>query len=81
MAKVLVSMPDELLRQIDQRSKELGETRSGYLRGLVEADIEDDERRGREKAKRIMDSIRAEFRENEPPIDVAKMIREDRESH
>jgi metal-responsive CopG/Arc/MetJ family transcriptional regulator len=81
MAKVLVSFPDDLLREIDLRAEELGESRSAYLRGLVEADIEEDERRGREEAKRLMDSIRAEFRDDEPPIDAAKMIREDRESH
>jgi metal-responsive CopG/Arc/MetJ family transcriptional regulator len=81
MAKVLVSIPDELLREIDLRVKAMGESRSGYLRRLVEADIEEDERRGREEAKRIFDEIRAEFDEGEEPIDAAKMIREDRESH
>jgi metal-responsive CopG/Arc/MetJ family transcriptional regulator len=81
MAKVLVSIPDELLRDIDLRSKELGETRSGYLRGLVEADLEEGERRGRQEAKRLMDLIRAEFHQGEEPIDAAKLIREDRESH
>lgn len=81
MAKVLVSIPDDLLREIDLRVQSMGQTRSGYLRRLVEADIEQDERRGREEAKRIMDSIRAEFHEGEEPIDAAKMIREDRESH
>ncbi len=81
MAKVLVSIPDELLKAIDFRAEELGESRSGYLRRLVEADIEEAERHGREEAKRIFDKIRAEFREGEPPIDAAKLIREDRESH
>jgi metal-responsive CopG/Arc/MetJ family transcriptional regulator len=81
MAKVLVSMPDDLLRELDLRVKDMGESRSGYLRRLVEADIEEDERRGRKEAKRIMDEIRAEFRDDEPPVDVVKLIREDRESH
>jgi metal-responsive CopG/Arc/MetJ family transcriptional regulator len=81
MAKVLVSFPDDLLEEIDLRVKSMGESRSGYLRRLVEGDIEEDEKRGREEAKRLMDSIRAEFRDDEPPIDVAKLIREDRESH
>lgn len=81
VAKVLVSIPDELLRAIDFRADELGETRSGYFRRLAEADIEESNRRGREEAKRLFDEIRAEFRDDEPPIDAAKMIREDRESH
>jgi metal-responsive CopG/Arc/MetJ family transcriptional regulator len=81
MAKVLVSIPDELLSEIDFRAKALGESRSGYLRRLAEADIEEGERGGREEAKRIFDKIRAEFRDDEPPVDAAKLIREDRESH
>jgi Arc/MetJ-type ribon-helix-helix transcriptional regulator len=81
MAKVLVSIPDELLRAIDFRAEELGESRSAYLRRLVEADIEESDRRGREEAKLIFDKIRADFRDDEPPIDAAKLIREDRESH
>jgi hypothetical protein len=81
VAKVLVSIPDDLLGEIDLRAKDLGESRSGYLRKLAEADLEDVEARGREEAKRLMDLIRAEFHEGEPPIDAAKMIREDRESH
>lgn len=81
VAKVLVSIPEELLREIDFRANELGESRSGYLRRLAEEDVEKAEQRNREKAKRIMDSIRAEFRDDEPPIDAAKMVREDRESH
>lgn len=81
MAKVLVSIPDDLLRAIDFRAEELGESRSGYLRRLVEADIEEADRRGREEAKLIFDKIRAELRDDEPAIDAAKLIREDRESH
>ena len=81
MAKVLVSVPDQLLREIDARTKAAGETRSGYVQRLVEEDMEEDERRGREEAKRLMDLIRADFRPGEKSIDAAKLIREDRESH
>lgn len=81
MAKVLVSIPDDFLREIDFRAKALGESRSSYLRRLAVADLEEAEARGREEAKRIFDEIRAEFHAGEPPIDAAKMIREDRESH
>jgi metal-responsive CopG/Arc/MetJ family transcriptional regulator len=81
MAKVLVSMPDALLNEIDLRAAELGESRSGYLRRLVQEDLEADEKRGREEAKRLMDLIRADFRPGEEAVDAAKLIREDRESH
>lgn len=83
MAKVLVSIPDDLLKEVDLRTKELGESRSGYLRRLVEADIEENERRGREEAEKIFDRIRAGFgdEKDEPPPNAAQLIREDRESH
>jgi metal-responsive CopG/Arc/MetJ family transcriptional regulator len=82
MAKVLVSLPDELLREIDAQAKASGETRSGYLRRLAEADFENEERRGREEAKRLMDLIRADFgdEKDEPPPNAAQLIREDRDS-
>ena len=81
MAKVLISIPDELLSEIDARAKAAGETRSGYVQRLAEEDLEQDEKRGREEAKRLMDLIRADFRPGEKPVDAAKLIREDRESH
>jgi len=81
MAKVLVSIPDELLREIDARAKAAGETRSGYLQRLAEEDLEQDEKRGREEAKRLMALIRADFGDDEPPANAAQLIREDRESH
>jgi metal-responsive CopG/Arc/MetJ family transcriptional regulator len=81
VAKVLVSVPEDLLREIDARARSLGQSRSEYLRGLAEAEIEEDERRRREEANRLLDLIKAEFTDDEPPVDVVKLIREDRESH
>ena len=42
MAKVMISMPDELLEQVDRRAKRAGTTRSGYLRGLAERAMDND---------------------------------------
>lgn len=39
MAKVLISIPDKLLKAIDRRAKAEYETRSGYFKDLVERDI------------------------------------------
>jgi metal-responsive CopG/Arc/MetJ family transcriptional regulator len=39
MAKVMISMPDDLLEQLDQRADLEGETRSGLLRRLVEREV------------------------------------------
>ena len=81
MAKVLVSIPDQLLKEIDARAKSLGESRSGYLRRLAERDLQDDEERRMAEFKRLMDLIRADFREDESPVDVVQLIRDDRRSH
>jgi metal-responsive CopG/Arc/MetJ family transcriptional regulator len=78
MAKVLLSLPDDLLGEIDARAKALSSTRSGYLRRLAEADLEDQTRR-RAEVKRLIGLILADSGD-EPWPDAAKMIREDRES-
>lgn len=39
MAKVMVSLPDELLRRLDQRARERRTTRSGLLRELSEREL------------------------------------------
>lgn len=39
MAKVMISLPDELLARLDRRAKSEGDTRSGYLRTLAEREL------------------------------------------
>lgn len=39
MAKVLISIADELLEQLDHEAARTGETRSGLLRRLVEREV------------------------------------------
>lgn len=85
MAKVLISLPDDLLARIDARAKALGESRSGYLRQLAERDLPSEERQ-RNEVKRLMGLIRADFTEEELRGEIsrpsaAQLIREDRESH
>jgi metal-responsive CopG/Arc/MetJ family transcriptional regulator len=80
MPKVLVSIPEELLARIDARAKTLDQSRSGYLRELAEADLEDQAKR-RAEVKRLLGLILAEAeRDPEPMPDAAQMIREDRAS-
>lgn len=81
MAKVMISIPDGLLERLDARAKSSGETRSGLLQRLAERELEADEQRRRKEVRRLMAEIEAEFDENEPRIDAAQLIREDRESH
>lgn len=39
MAKVMISMPDELLEKVDRQAKRAGTTRSGWLRELAEREV------------------------------------------
>lgn len=75
VAKVMISIPDNLLERLDAQARANRETRSGLLKRLVEQEV------SVESAKR-----RKEFEDLlGPPIDLggnaAKLIREDREDH
>jgi hypothetical protein len=75
MAKVMISIPDNLLERLDARARANHETRSGLLRRLVEREISVE---GANRRKEFEDLLG-------PPVnmggDAARLIREDRESH
>jgi predicted DNA-binding protein len=78
VAKVMISIPDKLLKRLDLRAKEAGETRSGFLQRIAEQELERTGRHDREEIERLLDEIQ--------PLDLggvsaAQLIREDRESH
>lgn len=75
MAKVMVSMPDDLLARIDARVASEHATRSGFLQRLAERELADRKARGHE-VERLLDAATGHF-----GGDAAKLIREDRESH
>lgn len=50
MAKVTVSLPDELLRTVDAEAERRGTTRSGYFRELAEEEVR---RRNARRAARM----------------------------
>lgn len=82
MAKVMISIPDKLLERLDLRAKQGGETRSGFLQRLAERELEAAEGRRREEVGRLWDEVRIEVPADDPSLmDVARVIREDRESH
>jgi predicted DNA-binding protein len=82
VAKVMISIPDKLLERLDRRAKEVGETRSGLLQHLAERELEAAEQRRRKALKRLWDEVRIEVPADRPELlDVAQVIREDRESH
>lgn len=75
VAKVMISIPDTLLEQLDARSRANKETRSGLLQRLVERELSTENARRRKEFEELLG----------PPVDLggdaAKLIREDRESH
>jgi metal-responsive CopG/Arc/MetJ family transcriptional regulator len=81
MAKVMISIPDQLLESLDARARELGETRSGFLQRLAEREVQAAEDRQREEVRDLLGQIAALEPGSEPTKSAAQMVREDRESH
>jgi predicted transcriptional regulator len=78
VAKVMISIPDDLLERLDAQAQANRETRSGYLRRLAERELEAAEGHRRDEISRLLAEI--------GPVDLggvsaAQLIREDRESH
>jgi HicB_like antitoxin of bacterial toxin-antitoxin system len=75
VAKVMISMPDDLLDRLDAQARANRETRSGFLRRLAERELELDEASRRKEIEDLLGS----------PLHMggtgARLIREDRESH
>ena len=74
----MISIPDNLLERLDAQARANRETRSGFLRRLVEQDLEAGLARGREEIEDLLDkaTVRGGM-----GGDAAQLIREDRESH
>jgi HicB-like antitoxin of HicAB toxin-antitoxin system len=74
MAKVMISIPDELLRRIDAHTRSRHETRSGFLQRIAEREISSGEDRRRKEIEKLLG----------PPMpmggEAVRLIREDRES-
>lgn len=76
VAKVMISMPDDLLDRLDAQARANRETRSGFLRRLAERELDVARSREREELEELLDNATAPF-----GGDSARLIREDRESH
>ena len=84
MAKVLISLPDNLLERIDAQTARAGETRSGFFQRVAERELEAEHERWRQEIKELMDEVLATEADKPrvlPHVDAAQLIREDRESH
>lgn len=78
VAKVMISIPNQLLALIDRHVEAAHETRSGFLQRVAERELQIADRHDREEIDRLLDEIQ--------PLDfggvtAAQLIREDRESH
>ena len=54
VAKVLISLPDDLLSRIDEYAKRTAETRSGFLQRLAEAEIAADNARRKKEFEDLL---------------------------
>ena len=74
MAKVMVSLPDELLERIDTHARARHSTRSGFLRDLAERELTADAQRSQTEVEALLgDPVRLGG-------DSTKLIRQDRRS-
>jgi hypothetical protein len=75
VAKVMISIPDDLLERLDAQARVNQETRSGFLRRIAERELRSGEAKRRQEIEELLG----------PPLhmggDAARLIREDRESH
>jgi hypothetical protein len=73
MAKVLISMPDELLQRLDEAAGRRGETRSGFLQRVAEREIAEGNARVRKELEDLFEPL--------PPAggESGRWIREDRD--
>jgi metal-responsive CopG/Arc/MetJ family transcriptional regulator len=76
VAKVMISIPDDLLTRLDAFARERHETRSGFLQRLAERELQADVEGRRKEVERLLGLATA-------PMggDAARLVREDRESH
>jgi metal-responsive CopG/Arc/MetJ family transcriptional regulator len=76
VAKVMISIPDDLLARLDALARERHETRSGLLQRLAERELQAGVENRRKEVERLLNLATA-------PMggEAAKLVREDRESH
>lgn len=73
VAKVMISIPDDLLDRLDAQARANQETRSGFLQRLAERELSTENTRRRKELEELLG----------PPMDLggeaAKLVREDRD--
>jgi metal-responsive CopG/Arc/MetJ family transcriptional regulator len=77
VAKVMISMPDDLLDRLDAQARANRETRSGFLRRLAERELDAARATEREEIESLLGQATVE---SGMGGDATRLIREDRES-
>jgi len=77
VAKVMISIPDKLLKRIDDHVEAAHQTRSGFLQRLAELELERTERRDRGEIEQLLGEIQPH---DFGGVSAAQLIREDRDS-
>ncbi len=81
MTKILVSMDEKLLAQVDHAARKLGLSRSGYLSRLATRDVGAEVGPGRDpKVRPALANLDRLFAENPHPGDITEIIRKMRDS-
>lgn len=76
VAKVMISIPDDLLGRLDAQARANRETRSGFLQRLAERELSEAGRSEDEEIGRLLDSLNV----NLGDVDIVELIRKDRDS-
>ena len=69
VAKVMISMPDNLLDRLDARARANRETRSGFLRRLAERELEWSQPAQRDEVEALLRSLRSRGARGRGPVD------------
>jgi metal-responsive CopG/Arc/MetJ family transcriptional regulator len=78
----MISISDDLLERLDAQARANQETRSGFLQRLAERELDDADLRMQEDVGRLLAEIHIKAPPGDPAGgDIARAIREDRESH
>jgi len=81
VAKVMISIPDDLLGRLDARARANRETRSGFLQRLAERELEAADLGMQADVERMLGELRIEIPPDDPAQgDIVRAIHEGRES-
>jgi metal-responsive CopG/Arc/MetJ family transcriptional regulator len=61
VAKVMISMPDELLARLDQHARAAGKTRSGLLQELTTKALEASDEGRQKRVEQLLDEITGSY--------------------